>query len=377
MKSVTLRFLLILFAVFVYPLWPAESASGASLGEIVLTQPEHAKVATLIANDPEARRLFADIVDKARTALADTPHPIDVVRSEGKLMGDPVKTQSLESLRDIFKMEYLAWAASFSAPADAPPFYDKARQFLLAWAAVNHSNGDPIDDTHLESALTAYDLTRSAFTADEQAEVEQWFHQAASVEERTGHWDSHPRWNNWNSHRLKVVGLIAFLLDDKAMQARVDAAYRDQIEHNLNPDGTTYDFIERDALHYHVYDLEPLLTLAIAARLNGEDFYDESASNGASLARSLDFLVPFCNGSKTHPEFMNSKVGFDKARARNGEAKYVSGRLYDPAEAVNVLSLGAAFDPKYAVVEHQLQKPAPTRFGTWRDVLDAAQSPAR
>ena len=42
-------------------------------------------------------------------------------------------------------------------------------------------------------------------------------------------------------------------------------AIKKQIAANLRPDGSSLDFHERDALHYHCYDLEPLLTLAIAA----------------------------------------------------------------------------------------------------------------
>jgi len=343
-------------------------------GEIVLTPAQHDAVAKLIATDPEARALYQGLLDKARLALGAEPDPIADIKSEGKLKGDPIKTKSLESAQDLPKMEALAWAASFSSPADAKPFYDKAREFLLAWAAVNHSDGDPIDDTLYEPALRAYDLSRSTLNAGDRSTIEQWLAQIATAEERTGHWNTNPRWNNWNSHRLKIVGLIAFLLEAKDAQARVQAAYKDQIDHNLNANGTTYDFIERDALHYHVYDMEPLLELDIAARENGVDLYDETAITGGSLAKSLDFLVPFCDGAKTHPEFVNSKVGFDRARARNGETKYITGRLYDPTEAINVLSLGAAFDPKYAEVERNLKTPPPTRFATWRDVLNAAQA---
>lgn len=65
------------------------------------------------------------------------------------------------------------------------------------------------------------------------------------------------------------MGLIGFVLHDEPLIDRTVAAYKEQIDHNLLPDGSSYDFHERDALHYHIYDITPLLTLAIAARNSG------------------------------------------------------------------------------------------------------------
>ena len=74
------------------------------------------------------------------------------------------------------------------------------------------------------------------------------------------------------------------------------------------------------------YDLEPLLALATAARQNGTDLYRYQAPSGASLAKSLAFLAPFCDGTQTHPEFVNSRVAFDRRRAESGDRTYQSGR---------------------------------------------------
>ena len=45
--------------------------------------------------------------------------------------------------------------------------------------------------------------------------------------------------------------------------------YRRQVAVDLDADGSSFDCHERDALHYHLYTLQPLLTLALAARRNG------------------------------------------------------------------------------------------------------------
>ncbi len=338
-----------------------------------LSGAERTMIANLIVNDPEAKALYQKFVATAKASVSDTPNPITAIRSEGKLQGDPLKVATQQSMRDMPKIQALAWAGSFEIGADADSYRAAARRFLVAWAQVNVSRGDPIDDTGLEPALVSYDLLRDGFSADERVQVETWLRQVAQAEEQTGRWATKPRRNNWNSHRLKIVGLIAYILHDSEMRARVIAEYREQIANNLNADGTSSDFLDRDALHYHVYDLEPLLGLAIVASENGDDLYGTISPIGASLAKSLDFLVAYCDGTKTHPEFVNSKVAFDRQRAANGEAGYVSGHLFNPKDGILALSLGAAFDPKYGALERTLVTPPATRFGTWRDVLNAAQ----
>ena len=57
---------------------------------------------------------------------------------------------------------------------------------------------------------------------------------------------------------------------------------------NIDTEGRTYDFGQRDAMHYVVYDLEPLLMAASIAVAHGENWFG---------APSLTGSRPRCNGS--------------------------------------------------------------------------------
>lgn len=313
----------------------AALTAAAPAQRISLNDAQRARLKELVAADAEAKDDFARIRKKADGALDDEPNPIQSIRSEGKLAKDPAKIRTHESMADMHKIFCLAYAWAVTDKAD---YAAKAGKFLAAWAKVNRSRGDPIDDTGLDDAIVAFDLVQKQLPAEDRKEIEKWLRQVAEAELKSG---THG-YNNWNSHRLKIMGLIGFALEDKKLIDAAVEGYKKQIDRNLKPDGSSIDFHDRDALHYHTYDIEPLLTLAIAAQMNGIDLY-HYAAGGASLGKAVAFLFPYCEG-KEHKEFVNTKVGFDRARAKAGQAEYEAGHPWNPKAAAGTLILNGFFD---------------------------------
>ncbi len=339
---------------------------------VTLSEAQRVKLTNLIHTDKEAGALFKRLQREADESLVATPNPTPDIQSEGKLKNDPVRIRTRESLKDLPKISALSYA--FAVTGDAH-YGTKAKEFLLAWAQVNHPNGDPIDETNLEAIILAYELTRKQFSSAEAPLVETWLKRVAATEMASRKERNATGMNNWNSHRLKIVGLIGFTLADKTLIKYAVDGYKTQIEANLHPDGSSYDFHERDALHYHLYDLEPLLALCQAAQQNGIDLYHFQAASGASLDKSIRFLIPYCDGTKTHPEFVNSKVAFDKKRAQSGDKHYQAGRLFEPKEAASVFEQAAFFDAAYAAFYFKVSHQPATPYPTWAFLLHAAQKP--
>ena len=303
-------------------------------------------------------------------ALASEPNPIDAILTEGKLPQDPAKLKTEASLGDMQKIGALGYA--FVVSSDAK-YADKAREFILAWAKTNHSAGDPIDDTNLEPLIVTYDLTRNAFPPEERAVVDKYLREVVAAELGTAKSKKNNHYNNWHSHRLKIVGLIAFTLHDQSLIDETTRLYKDQIDHNIEGDGSTYDFHERDALHYHLYDVAPLLTLAIVAQNSGVDLYSYRSPSGATLRSAIDFLLPFAQGTKTHAEFVNSKVSFDRKRAEAGAKTYEAGTPFQPGSATSVLSLAEFFDPSLLEIVQTLSHKPGQKYPTWQSVLNAVR----
>ncbi len=126
-------------------------------------------------------------------------------------------------------------------------------RLLYAWITTYRPSYNPIDETHFESLILAYETTASALPAKTREA-------AATFMTTLGNGyiaqiDARPRLltgtfrNNWQSHRI-IVAMAAFALDDRRM---IDAAQRLFVEHvgdNIAPNGSTIDLKERDALHY-------------------------------------------------------------------------------------------------------------------------------
>jgi len=170
--------------------------------------------------------------------------------------------------------------------------------------------------------------------------------------------------------------MIAYTLHNDKLGKTVQNELTKQIGINLYPDGNGYDFTERDALHYHIYTLEPLITAAtVIYRATGKDYFNYESEKGSSIKKSVDFLVPFVTGEKTHGEFLNSHVAFDKARAKNGEKEYQAGALFKPESGIHVLEQAAYFSDKYMAAAQTAIAATHSHNNDWDAVLNKVRKP--
>ena len=342
---------------------------------ISLNAQQRTKLMELIKTDKDAKARFETLKRAADKALNDKPNPIRVIQGEGKLKTDPLAIKTRESLGDMRKMYFFAY--TFASTGDTQ-YADKAREFILAWAQQNMPTGNPIDETTLDDLFFAFDLTQSQFSPAEKKSAQTWMRKVADtqiaiglIHARKGDGISK---NNWQSHRLKIVGLIGYTLAEKKYIDYAIEGFKRQIEVNLRPDGSSIDFHERDALHYHCYDVEPLLELAIAANNNGTNLYTYKSKSGASLEKSVKFLMPFCSGEKKHPEFVKSTVAFDRKRAESGDENYKAGHHFDPKKGGRSLELAAAFDKNLSEVYCQATARTVSIYPSWQFVLNAVRN---
>ena len=349
-------------------------ALAAAENPISLNAQQRTKLMELIKTDKDAKARFETLKRAADKAINDKPNSIRVIQGEGKLKADPLAIKTRESLGDMRKMYFFAYI--FAATGDTQ-YADKAREFILAWAQQNTPTGNPIDETTLDDLFFAFDLTQSQFSPAEKKSAQTWMRKVADtqiaiglIHARKGDGISK---NNWQSHRLKIVGLIGYTLAEKKYIDYAIEGFKRQIEVNLRPDGSSIDFHERDALHYHCYDVEPLLELAIAANNNGTNLYTYKSKSGASLEKSVKFLLPFCSGEKKHPEFVKSTVAFDRKRAESGDENYKAGHLFDPKKGGHTLELAAAFDKNLSEVYCQATARTASIYPSWQFVLNAVR----
>jgi hypothetical protein len=303
-----------------------------------------------LRNDSAAGRAFEPVKKLAERALGEKPHPVKKIVSEGRLYSDPEKKQSLQARHDLPKTEALGYAYALSGKTE---YGEKAREFVLAWARLYDPDGNPINETEFIGLMKAYDLTRVLFTDRQRSEVGQWLLRMAEKQKAAVRPTSSTSKNNHHSHALKIIGHAAFLLPNPELIRWAVADYKRHLNVNLSPDGSTFDFHQRDALYYHVYDLLPLIELAIATDKNGIDLYTYTTPQGANLEKSIAFLIPYITGEKVHREFVHSTVKFDLKRSRAGDPSIQVGEQWNPRKAKTLFDLAGYFQPRF----HQVKFP--------------------
>lgn len=298
-------------------------------------------------------------IERARANLTRPPAPLPRLHTEGTLPGHGIRDISIKAKADHpITLDFaLAWRLTGDRA-----YLEQTGRYLTAWADVYEMSFNPIDETGFDALILAYDLTRADLPASTQTKMDGFWRRMASG--YLDAMDAGPRnaHTNWQSHRIKLAAMSAFSTGDPALIARARKSYEAQVAANLNPDGTTFDFHERDALHYVTYNFDPLLMANLAAKANGQDWFDYRAASGSSLPHSLDWFAAYARGDKTHIEFANSKIQFDRDRAASGQSEYAP-HPWKPSAAVNTFAYAAALDGRYAALSRQLsarhERPAP------------------
>jgi len=300
------------------------------------------------ASKPTATALLA----AAERHLADRPNPLAHVHTEGTLPHHGIREQSIAAEKDwpVMRQAALAWRLSGD-----PRYLRQVDDYLGAWADVYQPDFNPIDETNLEMLISAYALTADNLRLETRAASRRLISDLgngylARIQQFHGQ-NKGTQTNNWQSHRVKLITVAAAALGDRTMLEQAHQAFKQQIADNVLPDGSVTDFHDRDALHYVVYDLEPLVQAALAAKPYGGDWLNLKA-NGATLGAALDWLVPYANGQRSHQEFVHTHVQFDRDRAGVGEAGY-SG-TWDPKSSATLFWLAAQLDKRYLPVATQL-----------------------
>nr|WP_276904364.1 alginate lyase family protein [Pedobacter kyonggii] len=341
--------------------------SFSSFSQIVsLNASEIKKLKTQIKNDGETKKLYLGFEKSALNYLNENPNPIDTIRTEGLLKGNPKKEKTRLALADMNKMFALALQYRIT---DDQKYLNKCVEFLGAWAKVNKPKGNPIDDTNLDKAIEAYDLIKKDIPTADKKQIEQWLTETAWAEINSKRMKAGRATaiNNWNAHRLKIVGEIGYTLNNQDFIKWTIENLKSHININLYADGTSLDFKERDAMHYHIYDLEPMLKLAIMIdRVKGTNFYTYESPKGSSIKKSVEWLIPYIKEEKQHEEYVNTTVKFDRDRAKNNEPGFAAGTMFKPDLALPVLKLAVYFDPS----QIELLKKVNGKRNDWQMMLD-------
>lgn len=264
------------------------------------------------------------------------------LQTAGLLPNEGIHNESAKAKRDLKIMRDAALIWLTTQNSDALNF---ARRYLMAWFNVYQPSYRPIDETPFDALIDTYTIIKDQLPPAENQAIRHWLEQWAQgyIDEIKHAPRKNTSVNNWQSHRVKLITLMAVATDNDALFQQARVLFKQQIKDNIFPDGEVLDFKQRDALHYVVYDLQPLVQAALAARTRGEDWYHWQTPQGASVDKAVLWLKPYLQG-KSHQEFVHTTAKFDKARAEAG-VKGFSGQ-FAPQKAGELIWFSSVFDPQ-------------------------------
>jgi hypothetical protein len=274
--------------------------------------------------------------------------PIERFELAGTLNGHAGHLRSDEAKRTFPAIFALAVAARTADEPLRTQSRASATSALLAWATTYRPTGNPIDEWFFVPLLQAVDLLLDNLTLAEERPLLGWvrafltrgdafFAGRAPVNAGLS--------NNWTARRLLIRALAATVCGDAAARQDTPAMLVEFAGRNYladaagRRDGRTFDFVQRDALHYHIAAVQPLVETTLYAPDLTDTFVRSSVLSG------LEFVRPYFLGEIEHIEFAGTGNSFDRERREDGNPVFQNAP-WDPVHGRVVLRLARAIFPE-------------------------------
>jgi len=308
--------------------------------------------ALLAAFDPDrAGPLPKDLArtfQLAGESLNLVARPVERFELAGTLNGHPGHVRS-----DLAKKNFQGiFALAVAGRCAREPLRTHSRatvaSALLSWAQVYRPSGNPVDEWFFLPLLQAVDLVAWSLPPREQATLLDWAGDFAISGDRFYEQKAERnsvRSNNWMARRLLIRTVAATVAGQGAARAAIPGLLREFVARNYvaspsgERDGRTFDFIQRDALHYHVAAVQPLVEVTLYA----PDLADDVVR--AAIGSGLEFIRPYFLGQKEHIEFVRTSAAFDRERRDDGNPVFRNAP-WDPAHGRVVLRLARTVFPE-------------------------------
>ena len=329
-----------------------------------LNEQEQQNLRALYEHNADVKKRCDSVIRVASDYLNYEPKPVQVIYYEGMLETDTARIRTVKSLKDMDKVSTLFYA-SYVRPN--PAYGKKIKKYILAWSQTYIPTGNTINENKFVPLLWGYHLFSHVFGDREKKMVEDWMKRIADKQIAREHTPN----NNWMAKRLRLIGLIGGITNNKSFIDYAIKHLKEHINTAYYADGTSNDLHKRDALHYHISGLKTLVVASVNLPAFDSRFklFDYETKSGASIKNSVLYTLPYATGEKEHKEWVHTKVELDKKRALAGIAEYQPGVLFDRKKAVPLFEFAVYYNPDwYAVLDNSNEK---NYAATWIGLLNS------
>ncbi len=310
-----------------------------------------------------AGRMPTDLVRSwqvAQQSVGLVVQPIEQFELAGTLNSHPGHVRSDEAKQPFGAIFALAVASRTAAEPLRAESLRTAAAALLAWARVYPPTGNPIDERFFLPLFQAADLIAADLSPADRRAVLEWVGEFALAGDRfyaPKTYRNTARMNNWMAWRLLIRAVATTVSRLPSLRAQLPDQLAEFTARNYIPgpdgrlDGRTFDFMQRDALTYHIAAVQPLVEILLYA----PDLV--STAGRTAVLSGLDFVRPYFLRRAQHVEFAGTTVPFDLARRDEG----------------NPVFQQVPWDPARGRVLLRLARPAFPEVRPWTDGIVAAR----
>lgn len=328
-------------------LLPGVSIAGINACQPLLWPDSSAIMNTSLSVSPT---LITKLQQASKKLLHQRSAPIRTLGSSGKTnINNPLLIASRKALQDADSAALLAITYHLTHET---VYLNKVTEILTNWSIINQPTGHPIDETRLDGMIWAYDLVACDLSNEDRIRILTWF-KKLHTKKTAWKFTVITSQNNYRIHQLKML-----LLLDKVLQRNKDWQQDIKIAEKystINLDaqsGKSIDYIERTALYYHNYVMQPWLEICLI-----------TDNCWPPIKQAFAWLSYNILSHHTGNEFSNSTADIDERREQGGFEYAVKGGTFDETKCAPTIVT------YYTIIR---SKPAPN---LWRIQKQSKPSP--
>ncbi|MEZ4814563.1 MAG: alginate lyase family protein [Bdellovibrionota bacterium] len=325
-----------------------------------------------------------NLLQQASKDLVATPtlSVMSAFTHEGKLQTDPSYIAFSTAHKDFAILYRFALCAKSGDEKLADECAKTGRYNLMRWVQTFKFSGQPMTEVDFLQVFTSADLLIDSMPIPDKILLRDWLVSAVKTSDafyKSKKTTDTSLINNHNTWRLAVRTIALKIIGDSKMLNENSRLISEHAKANLLPPREwkpdpkcpnnfnektygSYDFRQRDALHYHVGNLEAWTWMALMVPSQID------ANTRKTILEAFEFLRPYFTGEKVHKEFVCSTIGFDAKRASAGQEGFAGN--WKPEQAYKLLQMARAAFPEIRSWSEAINE---SRYDIWRETLAGIQ----
>ncbi len=180
-------------------------------------------------------------------------------------------------------------------------------EFAQAVPGVNTGRGTGLIETAgLTSLVDSIGLLAGSrtWTKTDQDGMQQWFSRFVEwmIESKNGQAEAAAKNNHGSWYDVQVASFSMFIGKPEKAREIIEAAKKKRIAFQIQPDGRQPLELDRTkAWGYSIFNLRALMSLATLGERVGIDLWHFETSDGRSIRKALDYLIPFALKERPWP----------------------------------------------------------------------------